>query len=158
MYRLAGNRPATIGHRAPPERYSAMMASDNPNREAIRKIDLHPDKSKYHNWTFSSCVVAGDYVFTSFQAADPKLDITGQTEQCFANLREVLATADATLDDVVKVTILIRDVTDFQAMDDVYKLQFTNGYPARTTAFVARFIDSGARIQIDATAYRPRPA
>jgi enamine deaminase RidA (YjgF/YER057c/UK114 family) len=41
-------------------------------------------------------------------------------------------------------------------MDDVYKRQFANGYPARTTAIVARFLDEGGLIQIDAIAYRPQ--
>jgi enamine deaminase RidA (YjgF/YER057c/UK114 family) len=41
-------------------------------------------------------------------------------------------------------------------MDDIYKRQFTNGYPARITMIVAGFLDAGGRIQIDAVAYKPR--
>jgi enamine deaminase RidA (YjgF/YER057c/UK114 family) len=122
----------------------------------IRKIDLHPDKALYRNFTFSSCVVAGDYIFTSFQAGDPNDDIEGQTEQCFRNLEKTLQAADATLGDVVKVTVLIKNPADFQKMDDVYKRQFTGGYPARITTIVAGFLDPKLLIQIDAVAYKPR--
>ena len=126
------------------------------NRKPIEKIDFYPDKSQYKNFTFSSCVIAGDFVFTSFQAGDPSKDIEEQTEQCFQGLAKALQAGGATLNDVVKVTIQIKNPGDFQKMDDVYKRQFTNGYPARTTMIVADFLDQGARIQIDAVAYKPK--
>jgi 2-iminobutanoate/2-iminopropanoate deaminase len=128
--------------------------SASPSR--IEKLDLFPDKSVWKNYSFATCVRAGDFVFTSFQAASPEGDITRQSEECFGNLKTALALAGATLEDVVKMTILLRNVSDFQGMDDVYKTQFPNGFPARTTMFVATFIDDGARIQIDAVACVPQ--
>lgn len=123
---------------------------------AVEKVDLHPDKSIYRNYTFSTFVRAGDFIFTNFQSANPAGDIEQQTEECFRNLKHTLEAAEATLSDVVKVTILLKNVEDFDRMDDVYKRQFSDGYPARTTTFVARFFDEGSRIQIDAVAYKPR--
>lgn len=121
----------------------------------IQKVDLHPDKSIFTNWTFSTFVRAGDFIFCNFQAANPTGSIEQQTEECFRNLRTTLEAAGATLDDVVKVTVLIKNPDEFQRMDDVYKKQFTSGYPARTTVIVASFLDEGGRIQIDAVAYKP---
>ncbi len=123
---------------------------------AIEKVDLHPDKSVYQNWTFSTYVRAGDFIFVNFQSANPAGTIEQQTEECFRNLAQTLEAAGATLDDVVKITVLIKNPGEFQRMDDVYKRQFTNGYPARTTVIVAGFLDAGGRIQIDAVAYKPR--
>ncbi len=121
----------------------------------IEKVDLHPDKSVYRNYTFSTYVRAGDFIFVNFQAANPAGDIEQQTEECFRNLKHVLEHAGATMDAVVKITVLIKNPDEFDRMDDVYKRQFTNGYPARTTVIVAGFLDAGGRIQIDAVAYKP---
>lgn len=93
---------------------------------------------------------------TDFQAGDQTKGIEEQTEQCFQGLVKTLQADGATLNDVVKMTILIKDPGDFQQMDDVYKKQFTDGYPTRTTMIVAGFLDPGARIQIDAVAYKPQ--
>ena len=133
-----------------------MSFSEPTPSSAIEKIDLLPDKQAYKNFTFSSCVRAGDFIFTSFQAADPSGDIERQTEQCFEYLAETIAAAGATLEDVVKVTVPIKDKADFQGMDDVYKRQFKTGYPARITAIVTGFIDEGGRAQIDTVAYKPK--
>ena len=132
-----------------------MPTSSIPPR-AIEKVDLNPDKSIYTNWTFSTYVRAGDFIFVNFQAANPAGTIEEQTEECFRNLAHTLEDAGATLDDVVKITVLIKNPDEFQRMDDVYKQQFTNGYPARTTVIVAGFLEPGGRIQIDAVAYKPR--
>ncbi len=125
-------------------------------RKGIEKVDLHPDKTVYRNYTFSTFVRAGDFIFSNFQAANPSGSIEQQTEECFRNLAQTLEAAGASLNDVVKVTILLRNREDFDRMDDVYKRQFSDGYPARITAFVAGFIDEGSRIQIDAVAYKPQ--
>ena len=148
--------------------YSVDQASDNtpslegvqndeyrPQTQFFEKMDLHADKSNYTNRTFSTYVRAGDFIFCNFQAANPAGNIEQQTEECFRNLKETLKHAGATMDDVVKVTVLIKNPDEFQKMDDVYKRQFTNGYPARITTIVAGFLDEGGRIQIDAIAYKP---
>jgi len=123
----------------------------------VERIDLNPDK----DYTFSSCVIAGDYIYTAHQggALDEKgnflKSLEEQTEQCFRNLRRTLEAAGATLSDVVKTTVLLQNAEDFRKMDDIYRRHFAEGYPARTTV-VTKFVSSGILIQIDAVAYKPR--
>jgi 2-iminobutanoate/2-iminopropanoate deaminase len=124
----------------------------------FEKIDLNPQ----FGFAFSSCVVAGDYVFTAHHGGmiqDEQGNWSGtieeQTEQCFRNLERTLASAGATLSDVVKTTVLLKGAGDFPKMNDVYRRQFTDGYPARTT-IVTEFLDPECLIQVEAVAYKPR--
>ena len=93
---------------------------------------------------YSHAIDAGDLVFLSGQtpidAATGKLvegDIAAQTMQCFKNLFNVLKAAKLTPDNVVKVNVFLTNMNDFAAMNEVYKTQFKEPYPARTTIGVA---------------------
>ena len=120
-------------------------------------IDLNDPENRS---TFSSCTVAGDFIFTSHIAGF--LDdqgavlegITPQTAQCFSNLANILAAAGAGLEDVAKVTVYLKDPKEFAEMREVYRQIFSQGYPARMTA-TSRFVDPRCRIQIEAVAYKP---
>lgn len=97
-------------------------------------------------------------VFTSGQIAlDPatgKLvgeDVATQTERVFANLAAVLAGAGLTLADVVKTTVYLTDLNDFQAMNEVYARHVGDAPPARTT-LAAAGLPRGARVEIEAVA------
>ena len=97
-------------------------------------------------------------VFTSGQVAlDPKSgelvggDIGGQTEQVLRNLAAVLSGAGLTLEDVVKTTVYLTDMNDFQAMNKAYGAFFTDSPPARTT-IAAAGLPRGARVEIEAVA------
>ena len=79
--------------------------------------------------------------------------IQAQTQQCFDNSFCVLAAAGLNPDDVQKVTVYLTDMNDFSAMNDVYKTNFTEPYPARTTIGVAA-LPLGAQIEIEMMAYR----
>jgi 2-iminobutanoate/2-iminopropanoate deaminase len=123
----------------------------------VRRIDLDPE----WDFAFSSCVVAGDYIFTAHhsgyrreQRAWPE-GIEEQTEQCFTNLERSLAAAGATLNDVVKTTVLLKTARHFQRMNDVYRRHFEGGYPART-GLVTGFLDPECLVQIEAVAYKPK--
>ena len=117
-------------------------------------IDLNPDRS----FTFSSCVRAGDFIYTSHHGGlynedgDTVKGIEAQTEQCIKNLAKTLEAVGASLDDVVKTTVLLRNLKDFRPMREVYRRYFKNGYPARTSLFTD-FLDEGCLIQIDLVAY-----
>ena len=123
----------------------------------IRFIDLNEPVA---GQTYSSCTSAGGFIFTShiggfINDQDCVLEgIAAQTAQCFSNLKDTLAAAGATLDDVLKVTVYLRDPRDFEEMREVYRGMFTKGYPARMTA-TSRFVDPRCRIQIEAIAYKP---
>jgi 2-iminobutanoate/2-iminopropanoate deaminase len=122
----------------------------------VAKIDLNPE----YGFTFSTCVVAGDFVYTSHLAGldeDGKWpeSVEEQTEHCFRNLERALGAAGATLSDVVKMTVYLKNIEDFDKMRQVYRRQFTDGYPARMTA-TSEFIDPEILVMIEAVAYKPR--
>ncbi len=79
--------------------------------------------------------------------------IEAQTAQCFENLKNVLAAAGLTLDDVVKVNVFLTDMKNFQAMNEVYKSKFEAPYPARSTVGV-RELPLGALVEIEMIARR----
>jgi 2-iminobutanoate/2-iminopropanoate deaminase len=97
-------------------------------------------------------------VFTSGQVAlDPEkgelvgADVKAQTEQVLKNLTAVLGGAGLALADVVKTTVYLADMNDFQAMNEVYARAFPETPPARTT-IAAAGLPKGARVEIDAVA------
>lgn len=103
---------------------------------------------------YSHAVEAAGLVFLSGQTPiDPQTgrlvagSIREQTEQCLANLFQVLATAGLTPDDVVNVQIYLTDMDDFAAMNEVYAARFSKPYPARTTIGVAS-LPLGAAVEI----------
>jgi 2-iminobutanoate/2-iminopropanoate deaminase len=77
--------------------------------------------------------------------------IETQTAQCFKNIAAILEAAGASLADVVDVTVLLADIADFGAMNEVYAQFFAEPYPARA-AFQAAALPKGARVEIKATA------
>ena len=107
---------------------------------------------------YSPAIRAGDLVFVSGQVPkDPDTgatvggdDVGEQTRFVLERLRAVLATAGATLDDVVSVTAYLEDIGDWTAFNDVYKAAFRPPYPTRTTVG-ARL--SGVKVEISAIAH-----
>jgi 2-iminobutanoate/2-iminopropanoate deaminase len=80
-------------------------------------------------------------------------DIGAQTQQSFTNLFGVLESAGLGPDDVQKVNVYLTDMGDFTAMNEIYKKQFSEPYPARTTIGVAS-LPLGAKIEIEMIAYK----
>jgi 2-iminobutanoate/2-iminopropanoate deaminase len=100
----------------------------------------------------------GRMVFTSGQVGlDPAKGelveggIQAQTEQAFRNIETVLRGAGVSLSDVVKTTVYLADMQEFQAMNEVYARQFKSEPPARTT-IAAAGLPRGARVEIEAMA------
>ncbi|HEX8551105.1 MAG TPA: RidA family protein [Abditibacteriaceae bacterium] len=77
--------------------------------------------------------------------------ISAQTEQVLINMREILEEGGAALDHVVKVTIYLRDLNDFDEVNKVYALYFNGLPPARSTVEVAR-LPRDAAIEMDCIA------
>ena len=78
--------------------------------------------------------------------------VKAETEQVFKNLAAVLRGANLTLASVVKTTVYLADMADFQAMNEVYGRHFTTAPPARTT-IAAAGLPRGARVEIDVVAH-----
>jgi len=80
-------------------------------------------------------------------------DITGQTKQSFANLKAILAEAGCTINNVVKTTVFLTDMSLFEGMNAIYATQFTNDFPARSTIAV-KALPKGALVEIEAIAVK----
>ncbi len=108
---------------------------------------------------YSQAIRAGEFVFVSGQLAlalgDKELSggtIQEQTEQVFANLKAILEEAGSGLDRLVKTTVFLADLGDFQGMNEVYVRHVGETPPARSTVEVAA-LPSGALVEIDAIAH-----
>ena len=107
---------------------------------------------------YSQAIRAGELVFVSGQLAlrPGAHELSGgsiqeQTEQVFANLAAILEEAGSSLDRLVKTTVFLADLADFQGMNEVYAKHVGSSPPARSTVEVAA-LPSGARVEIEAIA------
>lgn len=107
---------------------------------------------------YSQAVAAGGFLYTSGQIAlDPTTGamVTGgvetETRQVLTNLRAVLEAAGASLGSVVKTTIFLADLGDFEKVNALYAEAFAGHTPARSTVQVAR-LPKDARVEIEAVA------
>ena len=110
---------------------------------------------------YSPVVRAGDFLVTSGQLGqlDGQLvdgGIVAETRQAMANLRSVLESEGASISDVVKTTVFLADIEDWPAMNEPYLEALGDHRPARS-AFAVGGLPLGARVEIEAWAYRPAP-
>ncbi|MCA9972012.1 MAG: RidA family protein [Anaerolineales bacterium] len=110
---------------------------------------------------YSQGVRVGQFVYTAGQVAiDPATgtlladDISIQTEQVMKNLTAVLHAAGTDLAHVVKTTVFLKDMAEFQAMNAVYGRFFPANPPARSAVQVSA-LPLGARVEIEAVAIVP---
>ncbi len=78
-------------------------------------------------------------------------DIGSQTRQSLSNIKAILAEAGATMADVVETTVLLTDIAEFGAMNEVYAEFFEAPYPARA-AFQVVALPKGGKVEIKAVA------
>lgn len=108
---------------------------------------------------YSQGIDTGSLVFTSGQLPlnpeNGKLEtsIEEATRQSLKNVRAVLAQAGATLEQVVKCTVFLKDLNDFAAMNSVYAEYFTENCPARSCFQVAK-LPMDALVEIEAIAVK----
>src|SRR5919112_3876436 len=107
---------------------------------------------------YSQAIKAGGFVFVSGQLALERghTELRGgtieeQTEQVFAHLRAILEEAGSGLDRLIKTTVFLQNLDDFQGMNEVYARHVGDRPPARSTVEVAR-LPSGALVEIEAVA------
>ena len=107
---------------------------------------------------YSQAMQTGNMLFVSGQIPiDPATgefagaDIATQTNQSLTNIKNILAAAGYTMNDVVKTTVLLADIADFAAMNAVYAEYFTENKPARA-AFAVKDLPRGALVEIEAIA------
>jgi 2-iminobutanoate/2-iminopropanoate deaminase len=106
---------------------------------------------------YSQAIAAPPWVFVSGQLGlrpgEAALvgDVAEQTEQIFRNLAAILEEAGSALDRLVKTTVFLTDLGDFQAMNEVYARHVGETPPARSTVEVSA-LPSGASVEIEAVA------
>jgi 2-iminobutanoate/2-iminopropanoate deaminase len=108
---------------------------------------------------YSQAVRAGDFLFVSGQIPlDPASGqlvaggIAAATERAVRNLEAVMGAGGATLDQVVKVTVYLKDLNDFAAVNEVYGRFFGGSKPARACVECSR-LPRDVPVEIDAVAY-----
>jgi 2-aminomuconate deaminase len=84
-----------------------------------------------------------------------RLDVRAQTRAVIENVRDILATSDATLKDVVEITTYLVNMNDFAGYNEVYGEYFDYDGPARTTVAVHQLPHPHLLIEIRAMAYKP---
>ena len=115
---------------------------------------LHTDNAPAAIGPYSQAVQAEKTIYVSGQLpVDPATGeyIKAQTKQSLTNIKNILASAGADMSDVTKTTVLLQDIADFGAMNEVYAEFFTEPYPARA-AFQVAALPKGAKVEIEAVA------
>ena len=119
---------------------------------------VHTGKAPAAIGPYSQAIQTGSLLFVSGQLPiDPATgafageDIAAQTRQSLTNIRSILEEAGCSCADVVKTTVLLADIADFGAMNEVYAEFFTQPFPARA-AFAVKSLPKGALVEIEAVA------
>jgi 2-iminobutanoate/2-iminopropanoate deaminase len=127
----------------------------------IERVTLEPDW--YEPYRISQAIRANGLIFVSGQAGIDESgrtvaagDLEAQGRQAFANLARVLGAAGATLSDVVKVTIMVTDMSQLDVIIKLREQYFSEPYPADTLLQVARLAQPDWLIEIDAIAVDPQ--
>lgn len=108
---------------------------------------------------YSQGVIVGDFVYTSGQI--PLNPVTGElvtdiklaTKQSMENIKAILEEAGTSLNNVVKTSIFLKDLNDFEAVNEVYGTYFIENKPARSCVQVAK-LPKDAVIEIEAIAVK----
>ncbi|MDP2966187.1 MAG: RidA family protein [Pelolinea sp.] len=105
---------------------------------------------------YSQGIKAGCLIFLSGQLGlDPKTNdfsaggVAEQTRQALTNLKHVIESTGSSMENVVKTTVFLKDMNDFQAMNTVYGEFFKSEPPARSTVQVAA-LPKGGLVEIEA--------
>ena len=116
---------------------------------------IHTDNAPAAIGPYSQAIEVNGFVFASGQIPiDPATGnfveggIKEQTRQSLLNAQAILKEAGADLSNVVKTTVLLADIADFGAMNEVYAEFFSAPYPGRS-AFAVRDLPKGALVEIE---------
>jgi 2-iminobutanoate/2-iminopropanoate deaminase len=111
----------------------------------------------YDSYNVSTFVIQGNIVYIGHfggsydDEGNKLLSAEEQTIQTFRNLENALKEIHLSLDNLPKITVILKDIADFDAMHKAWKQIFTKEYPVRTTV-TSNFVDDHCRVQIDGIA------
>ena len=123
-----------------------------------RVIRTEAAPAPFQGAPYSQAIVAGELVFVAGQLGlkpgDTAIDgdVATQTGQALSNLAAILDAAGSSMVKLVKTSVFLLDLADFQAMNEVYSTRVGDQPPARSTFQVAA-LPSGARVEIEAVAH-----
>ena len=121
--------------------------------------NISTDKAPSAIGAYSQGIKAGDFIFISGQIPlDPSTmeivsdDFTRQVEQVLVNLKAVVNEASCSLDDIVKITVYLKNLEDFHSVNTAMSKMFTEPYPARAAVEVSR-LPKDVLVEMDAIIY-----
>ncbi len=121
----------------------------------MKKIPISTDKAPAAIGPYEQAIRVGNFIFTSGQIPlDPSTnrliegDITKQTKRVMDNLKSVLESSGTSLKNVIKTTIFLTDLKNFEQVNKAYGEYFPDGKPARSTVQVSA-LPKGAGIEIE---------
>jgi len=124
----------------------------------MEKKVIQTEKAPRAIGPYSQAVQARNFLFLSGQIPlDPKTgelvkgDIRQQTKQVLENIKGVLESQKLGMENVVKVTLFLKDIGNFNQVNEVYATYFQSSFPARSTVEVAK-LPRDAEIEIEAIA------
>lgn len=119
---------------------------------------IHTNNAPAAIGPYSQAIQANGFIYVSGQLPiDPATgafagdDIAAQTRQSLTNIKNILAEAGADMSNVVKTTVLLKNIADFTAMNEVYAEFFVGDCPARA-AFEVAALPKNALVEIEAVA------
>jgi len=127
----------------------------------MKKRVIKTDQAPAAIGPYSQAIRVGNFLFISGQIAlDPKSgefisrEIEQETEEAIQNISEILKADGMNLDNVVKTTVYLLDLSHFSRMNQVYEKYFLENKPARACVQVTA-LPKGAKVEIDAIAVSP---
>jgi len=121
----------------------------------VTKQSIHSAEAPQAIGTYSQAIRAGDTVYLSGQIGlDPRTmqvveGFEAQAHRVFANLRAVAAAAGASLDDAVKLTVFLTDLSNFAKLNEIMGQYFGQPFPARSAVGVSQ-LPRGALVEVEA--------
>ena len=128
---------------------------------AANAKSISPDEKEAHNVVFdqevplfSGHTKLGNLVFIAGKGAHFEGDIKAHTDHVLKELEKELISAGSSMKKVLKVTVYLNDITDYQGMNEVYKGRFGNKPPVRSTVAVAKGgVPGNSLVEMDCIAY-----
>ena len=124
-----------------------------------KREEINPDWPWSKKFPFHSGIKVGDTLYVSGTVAwDPDGNIVGegdmleQSRQTFANIKEVLEMAGATMDDVVKIQAFLTDIGRYAEYSQARSEAFTGNMPASTAVTSPRLLQDGLLVEVDCVA------
>ncbi|WP_136591269.1 RidA family protein [Salinigranum halophilum] len=122
--------------------------------------ERHTEDAPQSIGPFSQAIEDGNRIYVSGQGPiDPASgeriegDVAAQTARTLANVDAILQAAGCSLDDVVKTTVFVRDMDDYDAVNELYGEYFSEPYPARSAVEIVRLpVDIDVEVEAIATA------